>query len=389
VISPQNGIKIVKIGYHKNGKANFVKVLNENMIISGGDENIIFYDSGYNNKKEILIKNDNIFKIKENKKNNNMEIIICSDKVDKINLLSIPNNISNLDDYKIRTIEDKMKTRICFNFNKDFILCNEKGLFQKNDLISNITKLDAFKIPNINKSYWTGIKINSELIAITSNKNLLDGNGGEDKIIFYNYYAKKIIEFVENYSFALSQNNLALMPIEVDIYTKDINKSNKVLLCACKKYKEDQKNGILLLNLDLNDNNNLKVLSQTFYEIEYFEIYCLCPLFKLDNNHILDVKKTKLIETDRFLVGGFNTNTNQGLIKLYKVNNDKDNFEKTEIEYIKDIEIKEIIKKAEVNFVGFKGYITYINQSRYDGKILLTCSDGNVYSLEYDEYFFD
>ena len=96
-----------------------------------------------------------------------------------------------------------------------------------------------------------------------------------------------------------------------------------------------------------------------------------------------------MIETDRFLVGGFNTNTNQGLIKLYKVNNDKDNFEKTEIEYIKDIEIKEIIKKAEVNFVGFKGYITYINQSRYDGKILLTCSDGNVYSLEYDEYFFD
>ena len=150
-------------------------------------------------------------------------------------------------------------------------------------------------------------KINSELIAITSNKNLLDGNGGEDKIIFYNYYAKKIIEFVENYSFALSQNNLALMPIEVDIYTKDINKSNKVLLCACKKYKEDQKNGILLLNLDLNDNNNnnLEVLSQTFYEIEYFEIYCLCPLFKLDKNNILDEKKNNLIETDRFLVGGF------------------------------------------------------------------------------------
>ena len=52
VISPQNGIKIVKIGCHKNGKANFVKVLNENMIISGGDENIIFYDSGYNKKKK-------------------------------------------------------------------------------------------------------------------------------------------------------------------------------------------------------------------------------------------------------------------------------------------------------------------------------------------------
>ena len=219
-----------------------------------------------------------------------MEIIICSDKVDKINLLSIPNNISNLDDYKIRTIEDKMKTRICFNFNKDFILCNEKGLFQKNDLISNITKSEAIHIPNIDKSYWTGIKINSELIALTSNKNLLDGDGGEDKIIFYNYYGKKIVGFVENYSFALSQNNLSLMPIEVDIYTKDINKSNKVLLCACKKYKEDQKNGILLLNLYLNDNNNLKVLSKTFNEIEDFEIYCLCPLFKLDKKQILDGK---------------------------------------------------------------------------------------------------
>ena len=46
------------------------------------------------------------------------------------------------------------------------------------------------------------------------------------------------------------------------------------------------------------------------------------------------------------------------------------NFGNTEIEYVKDIEIGRS-----------DGYITCIFQSKYDGKIFVTCSDGNVYSL--------
>ena len=358
---------IKKIGNHNN-KANYVKILNSKIIISGGDEDIFFYNDSYSKITEKTIKNDNIFKIEGVKKNNNIELIVCSDKVKEIMLLTIPNIINNSNDIRTRVLR-KMKTRVCFQFNKDFILCNEKGLVQINDLTSNIAKSDESIIPNINTSYWTGIKINKEIIALTSNKNLTKG---EDKIIFYNYYGKKTVKTVENYSFSISQNNLALMPIEIKgiIRTTEINDdTNKILLCACKKYKDDQKNGILLLKLDLK--NNLKVLSQNFYETENFEVYCFCPIFIFNDINILNKENNKIFETEYFLVGGFNSYKNQGLIKLYKVNYNKDNFEKTEIEYIKNIE--------EDFISGFKGYVTCIIQSIYDGKFFITCSDGSVY----------
>ena len=83
-----------------------------------------------------------------------------------------------------------------------------------------------------------------------------------------------------------------------------------------------------------------------------------------------------MIETDFFLVGGLDLENNQGMIKLYKVNYNERNFEKTEIEFVKDIEIK---PNDENNpFDGFKGAITCIIQSKYNGNILVTCSDGNV-----------
>ena len=346
------------------------------MVVNGGGEKLYFFDSNYRKVYEISIKNDNIFKIEGMKKNNNtMEFVVCSNNNENIYLLTIPNNnIFNFNDYKIRKIRENIKTRICFQFNKDFILCNEDGLFQINDLTSNITRSEAIHIPNIDKSYWTGIKINSELIALTSNKSIVNG---EDRIIFYNYYGKRIVKYTENHSFSLSQNNLALMPIEgavKNVKITEIDKSNKILLCACKKYLEDQKNGILLLKLELN--NNFKILSQNFYETLNFEVSCICPISEFDEKNILNKEGNKLIETDKFLVGGFNSDTNQGLIKLYKVNYNKDNFEKTDIECLGDFKTG---KEKDINM----GYITCIIQSKYNGSIALTFSNGNFYHLEY------
>ena len=40
------------------------------------------------------------------------------------------------------------------------------------------------------------------------------------------------------------------------------------------------------------------------------------------------------------------------------------------------------IKNIEEDFIsGFKGYVTCIIQSIYDGKFFITCSDGSVYIL--------
>ena len=173
------------------------------------------------------------------------------------------------------------------------------------------------------------------------------------------------------------------MPIEgavKNVKITEIDKSNKILLCACKKYLEDQKNGILLLKLELN--NNFKILSQNFYETLNFEVSCICPISEFDEKNVLNKEGNKLIETDKFLVGGFNSDTNQGMIKLYKVNYNKDNFEKTEIEYLKDFEIG-----IEININ--MGYIACIIQSRYDGNISFSFSNGSIHHLEYQKLFND
>ena len=204
---------------------------------------------------------------------------------------------------------------------------------------------------------------------------------GKDKVIFYNYFKRKVDKYVENYSFTLSQNTLALMPKKSGVNIEQDKNLNKILICACKKYENGQKNGILLLNLDLSD--GLGEIYETFLETQNFEVYCLCPLFNLVGNEILNCENNELIETNQFLVGGFNSDTNQGMIKLYEVNYNN-NHEKPEIKFIKDfgrgITIKE--EKDEL----FKGYITCIAQSKYDRKLLVTCSDGNIYSLNLKDY---
>ena len=57
---------------------------------------------------------------------------------------------------------------------------------------------------------------------------------------------------------------------------------NKVLLCACKKYIKDQKNGILLVNPQLGENKEIK---NPFYDTGDYEVYCICPILNVVNNN--------------------------------------------------------------------------------------------------------
>ena len=79
----------------------------------------------------------------------------------------------------------------------------------------------------------------------------------------------KKLKKIEKYSFTFNCNGLALMP-------KDENKKNRILLCACKKYLKDQRNGILLVNPQLEDNHEV---TDAFYETKDFEVHCFCPIF--------------------------------------------------------------------------------------------------------------
>ena len=153
----------------------------------------------------------------------------------------------------------------------------------------------------------------------------------------------------------------------------------KFLFCACKKYIKGQKNGILLVRIELNG-NDIKTYEK-FYETNNFEVYCFCPIYDFRKNNILDNKNEENENnfTKYFFVGGYDNDIRKGLIKLYKLKDNKD-FHKVKIIFINNIKLKKKDNKTEeIIFNGFKGPISCITQSSRNGKILITCFDENVY----------
>ena len=154
---------------------------------------------------------------------------------------------------------------------------------------------------------------------------------------------------------------------------------NKILICACKKYKENERNGILLVNPQIQNNKRIK---NEFYDTGNFEVYCLCPILIIENRNKnfdnIDEKYRKNIiieDTEYFLVGGFDIEKREGLIKLYKAIYSKETFE-TRIQYIQDINI-DIIDNQKIEY--FDGPIICIYQSKITGNILVSCYNGKVY----------
>ena len=78
------------------------------------------------------------------------------------------------------------------------------------------------------------------------------------------------------------------------------------------------------------------------------------------------------------MAGGFESAKKKGIIKLFKVIY---SYEKSEyrIKFIQDIEAN---NQYDGSIVLFKKPISCITQSSLDKNLLITCWDGNVYSLE-------
>ena len=74
----------------------------------------------------------------------------------------------------------------------------------------------------------------------------------------------------------------------------------------------------------------------------------------------------QIIETEFILVGGFDKNKREGLIKLYKVIYNQDH-KKIKVKYIIDVDIDKYIsnnKNENQKFKGFRGAISCISQSK-------------------------
>ena len=82
-----------------------------------------------------------------------------------------------------------------------------------------------------NKIFINGIKINENIIVLSSNSVY---KNGEDILFFYNFNKKTIIHEIEGFSFTISLNGLSLMNIN------EKYNNSKILLCACRKYKKNK-----------------------------------------------------------------------------------------------------------------------------------------------------
>ena len=271
--------------------------------------------------------------------------------------------IYKVSDYS-KTIVNTLKLSCtgCFEIkNNNYIIIGEKGLYHLEDL--NVNKLEKYRIKET--PFIGCIKINDKYIALTSNSIL---QNGEDLLYIYDTEIKRCIKNID-YSFVVGVNGLNLMDIleEVDENDKNDNKDQKentLLLCACKKYNDSQKNGIIIIDTNsIEENNNLYYI---IYETDDFEVSCFCPL-KIKKDNSMQI-------TNYFLAGGLDGEKKQGIIKLYKVQyNEKEKTDKIKIEFLQDIEIE-----TKDKFEGFNSNIECMIQRQSDGKIFISSSDGNL-----------
>ena len=369
VLEKYGSEKDSSIGEHRKGQAECIMELSNHCFISIGSEGTILI---YNENLEILGGfNDGLkdfknyiystLEIKNNKNKNDKEIHIigCCNKELTVFHFNFDKQTFKKENYEF----PDMTCITCVQMNDyNFVVTGQNSTTYFTNLFFEKNK-DVFHTDLVkNTTYRGAIKISDTTIALSSNSVLVDG---KDKLSFYSITKrkeekgqkkgpieiKKVTE-VNGYSYIASTNGLFLMSKEKE------KQQNKILFCACKKYFQNQKNGILLV--DVLDVENQRALP--LYETDNFEVYCFCPIY-------LDGKgKNKKILSDYFLVGGFDIDRREGRIKLFKIIYDEKNVF-SYIEYLQDIEI------------GFEGAVSSIIQSQNHGNILVTCYDGNIYIL--------
>ena len=369
-------LEIIKIIDNKNSDNGFIKEISDGYFIYVRIDNIVvlldklfnpvmeineYYNNKIVNVCELLPEKDKIKIENENvEKKDNLKIVLCSNNYIFLTTIYLKENKQETKRVDIKHI---------FGFSAIEIKNNNYLIIGKN---CSSYVIDLFTNPNpqeniyIDKEpFFNSIRINERTIALISNKVY---PGAMDILKFYNIGKKKRKFYqreIKGFSIILSPNGLELMP--------KLNPENKsrILLCACKKYIKGQRNGILLVNPQMEEID----IENPFYDTNNFEVYCFCPILYDENWKIIDLGKVKLVDTNYFLVGGFDTDLREGRILLYKINYGEKTYNTT-IEYVQDI-----IFKDRDGMDTFNGPINCLTQSKKTGNILASCFDGNIYLL--------
>ena len=370
-------IQIKEIIDHYPFEAEFIMETNDGCFISGDrGDNLFVYNANHEKVTQLYLESNNKEKNiptkwtlslnetnKYKRKDGKIQLILCSKLGTKFLEVDIKNWKKMLSNEEIN---DSCSTYFEMR-DENLVIGGEKGIKH----FCPFNKL----VNEIKGTYRGGIKINDNIIAFTSNSIL---PYGEDKLVFYDIKLMKIFKEIKcsknnnstiSYSFTVSTNSLSIISF-------DEQEPKKFLLCGCKKYNNNQANGILLVNL--------KTYSESFFNTNDFEVYCFCQIFVFYKN---DDNKEISYPTNYFFVGGFEKNKKRGKIKLFKI---EEEYKENEmiIEFVQDISLENslIIKKSkdkteEVIFNDFRRTITSIIQSKHNGEILVTSWDRNVYLL--------
>ena len=371
-------IKLVKI-IENPDKSNvqFIKELSNGFCIYGSDDHkLIIYNRLFEpiikiNEFNDLISFNCVYSICEiceinpsQKKENEIQLFICLGT----HLILIKIDFNNFTyNFFIKKLEKMYWVQCIETKNNNYIFFGPKGAHHLNEIPSKIIENNNYIIYSINDTkYINGIKIDENIVSLSSN-NVYEN--GEDKICFYNSNKKTITHEIKGLSFTNSLNGLSLMNINKN------NNNSKILLCACRKYNKNQKNGILLIEPLLKDN---KEIYHFFYEAD-FEVQCLCPIIYIEkeNNNIIN-ENINSFDTSYFLAGGLDEEKRIGTIKLFKVIFDKQDYH-YKVEFISEVEED----SDDKDFDGFKA-INNITQSKETGDILITCcEDSNIYIFKF------
>ena len=344
-----------------------IKEFNSQILLSfGGDKKVYFYEKMDNSKIKEYNCSDWI---------NNIDLVKTPDKYNENPIICTNKCYDIIKSDKMNPYYfNQLETNLNFSFkinNDKYILIEHGKVSSLTPSFNNIIQTQYYHL--LDGYYRQGIAIDKNIYAITSNRVI---EGGDDKICFFNINSKKLFIEIKGYSFILSPSGLFLISMNNNNHNK--NDENKLLLCACKKYLRNQKNGILLIsNLNkINEKDKIKN-SIKFYNTGNFNVHCFCQLSIIENISKENFSNS-IIKTEYFLVGGFDVKKKRGIIKLYKIIKRDEIYE---IERIQDI----IIKHNNI-FKGFKGPISFIEQSKSNGHILISSWDGNVYSFNLETF---
>ena len=390
IANEEKVLELIKI-LDKDNKYNgfMLELENGYYITCKNDNNLNIYQSYFNfvmNIKTNESINEPIFNVYERINNNNKnkisEIIICTKNYIYLLIINLKELNYTLKPYLkeynfLNCVEIRESYYIALGFDGVFSYSNSNFFTDKNDILPK-------KI--CDEGYFNCIKINDNLLALVSNRIF---PRGEDKISIYNNNSKKISYSYDGYSFILSPNGLSYFGKREIEFSDDRkkrkkkknkkNRINNILLCACKKYYNDQKNGILIINGDISDYNNTY---KYFYDTDSFEVNCFCPIKKINNKNINfdNINKEyknniNIVETDYFFVGGFDIDKRQGMVKLFKLILNE-GMADIKIEFLQNIEFLD-----NEDFNGFASAINSIIQSNISGHIIISCCEEKIYLL--------